>query len=408
MRHPTLLGERPPLKSNVLVPGDQTSKRWSALALGLGLAEFLGGLGVVIYIVQVYGHHSDWFQDAVWVFVFIGFPLVGAATASSRPRHPVGWLLLAIGGVGMASQLFFAYSPGPHPSVPQALVLIAAGDFLVDALILLAILILLFPSGSPGRAWRRRAVVAVAVAGLLADINSSFVPQLSGDAGNYPNPLRALGFGGLSSALGAVFDVVALVVFLGTAIDAITRLRRSRGVPRQQLKWLAYASALLVPGVVIAIALPTWWSPILLIVATNALAASVGVAIARYRLYDIDRLISRTLAYATVTGLLIGVYVAFVTLATRILPFSSPVGVAASTLVAVALFNPLRRRIQRLVDRRFNRARYDAAATVAAFAHRVRDDVDLDVVSSEFVQAVRDSVEPAHVSLWLRPSGSGS
>jgi hypothetical protein len=143
-------------------------------------------------------------------------------------------------------------------------------------------------------------------------------------------------------------------------------------------------------------------------VATNGLAASIGLAIVRYRLYDIDRLISRTLAYATVTGLLVGVYVGLVTLATRVLPFSSPLGVAASTLVAVALFTPLRRRVQRLVDRRFNRARYDAEATVAAFAHRVRDDVDLEVVSSEFVHAVQSSVEPAHVSLWLRPTGSST
>jgi hypothetical protein len=130
--------------------------------------------------------------------------------------------------------------------------------------------------------------------------------------------------------------------------------------------------------------------------------------ILKYRLYDVDRLISRTLSYAIVTGLLIGVYFGVVTLATRVLPFSSPLGVAASTLVAVALFNPLRRRVQRIVDRRFNRARYNAEATVSAFAHRVRDDVDLEVVSSEFVRAVQMSVEPAHVSLWLRPTRSNT
>ena len=135
-----------------------------------------------------------------------------------------------------------------------------------------------------------------------------------------------------------------------------------------------------------------------------ALPIGMGIGILKYRLYDIDRLISRTLSYAIVTGLLIGVYVGLVTLATRVLPFSSPLGVAASTLAAVALFNPLRRRVQRLVDRRFNRARYDAEATIAAFARRVRDDVDLELVSSEFVRAVQTSVEPAHVSLWLRPT----
>jgi hypothetical protein len=110
------------------------------------------------------------------------------------------------------------------------------------------------------------------------------------------------------------------------------------------------------------------------------------------------------LSYAIVTGLLIGVYIGLVTLATRILPFSSPIGVAASTLAAVALFNPLRRRVQRLVDRRFNRAGYDAEAMVSTFARRVRDDIDLEVVSSEFVRAVQTSVEPSQVSLWLRPT----
>jgi hypothetical protein len=130
------------------------------------------------------------------------------------------------------------------------------------------------------------------------------------------------------------------------------------------------------------------------------------VGILKYRLYDVDRLLSRTLSYAIVTGLLVGVYVGLVTLATRVLPFSSPLGVAASTLAAVALFNPLRRRVQRLVDRRFNRARYDAEATIEAFSLRVRDDVDLEAVSAEFVRAVERSVEPAHVSLWLRQAGS--
>jgi hypothetical protein len=248
----------------------------------------------------------------------------------------------------------------------------------------------------------------VAVICVFADINAAFARYLSGDASNYANPLRPAGFGGLVSVMGQGFDLLALLVFLATALDAIGRLRRSKGVQRQQLKWLVYSSALLVPAVAIAIAVPTWWSPIPLIVATNGLAASIGVAIVRYRLYDIDRLISRTVAYATVTGLLIGVYVGLVTLATRVLPFSSPLGVAVSTLAAAALFNPLRRLVQRLVDRRFNRARYDAESTVSDFAHLVRDAVDLEAVSSELVRAVQTSVEPAHISLWLRSTDARS
>jgi hypothetical protein len=251
-------------------------------------------------------------------------------------------------------------------------------------------------------------VGAVAVVYVLSLIPSVFVRQLSGDANTYANPLTPRGLGGLFSTLTGVFSVTLALIFLGVALDAVLRLRRSRGIQHQQMKWLAYASALLVPALVIAVAFSAWWSVIPLLVASNGLAASIGLALVRYRLYEIDRIISRTLSYAIVTGLLVCVYVGLVTLTTRVLPFSSPLGVAASTLVAVALFNPLRRRVQRLVDRRFNRARYNAEATVSAFAQRVRDDVDLEVVSSEFVRAVQASVEPAHVSLWLRPTGSSS
>jgi len=380
------------------------------LAVGLGAAEFCATVALMVPIARAYG-----ITDALWVTVWVCAPLVGAVTASLRPRHPVGWLLLAIGGLGVASQFGYAYSVGPaYPaaasllSVPQAFVFIAASALLISAVVLVAILILVFPTGSLGRGWRRRTVGAVAVVYVLSLIPSVFVRQLSGDANTYANPLTPRGLGGLFSTLTGVFSVTLALIFLGVALDAVLRLRRSRGIQHQQMKWLAYASALLVPALVIAVAFSAWWSVIPLLVASNGLAASIGLALVRYRLYEIDRIISRTLSYAIVTGLLVCVYVGLVTLTTRVLPFSSPLGVAASTLVAVALFNPLRRRVQRLVDRRFNRARYNAEATVSAFAQRVRDDVDLEVVSSEFVRAVQASVEPAHVSLWLRPTGSSS
>ena len=139
-----------------------------------------------------------------------------------------------------------------------------------------------------------------------------------------------------------------------------------------------------------------------------ALPVGIGVGILKYRLYEIDRLISRTLSYLIITGLLVGVFVGIVVLATDVLPFSSPVGVAASTLAAAALFNPLRLRVQRLVDRRFNRARYDAEAIVAAFTLRLRDAVDLDTVRGELLAAVDGAVQPAHASVWIRPPSSRS
>ena len=134
-----------------------------------------------------------------------------------------------------------------------------------------------------------------------------------------------------------------------------------------------------------------------------ALPVSIGVAILKYRLYEIDRIISRTLAYAIVTGLLVGVYAGLVLLAQQVLRFSSPVAVAASTLVAAALFNPVRRRVQHTVDRRFNRARYDADRTVTAFAARLQDAVDADAVRADLAGVVHAALEPTHVSLWLRP-----
>ena len=130
---------------------------------------------------------------------------------------------------------------------------------------------------------------------------------------------------------------------------------------------------------------------------------SVGIAVLRYRLYEIDRIVSRTLSYALLTGTLIAVFAGLVLLSTRVLPFSSPVGVAVSTLAAAALFNPLRHRIQHIVDRRFNRAHYDAEALVAAFGTRLRDEVDVDTVLSELANAAGRSLQPAHVSVWIRP-----
>jgi hypothetical protein len=136
-------------------------------------------------------------------------------------------------------------------------------------------------------------------------------------------------------------------------------------------------------------------------VGVAALPVSIGIGILKYRLYEIDRIISRTLAYALVTALLVGVYAGLVLLATQVLQFSSPVAVAASTLVAAALFSPLRRRVQRAVDRRFNRARYDADRTVAAFAARLKDAVDLDSVRDDLTGVVHQALEPAHVSVWI-------
>ena len=188
-------------------------------------------------------------------------------------------------------------------------------------------------------------------------------------------------------------------MFLAGAVSMVVRYRRSGQEQRLQLKWFVYASA--VAAVAVFVAAEFTSNPLPAFELTVPLIpAAVAIAIFKYRLYDIDRLISRTLAYAIVTGLLIGVYAALVIVATRVLKTSTPPAVAVSTLAAAALFNPLRRRVQRAVDKRFNRVRYDAELTVAAFATRLRDAVDLDTVRAELLGVVDSAVQPVHISMW--------
>jgi hypothetical protein len=205
-----------------------------------------------------------------------------------------------------------------------------------------------------------------------------------------------------------VFFPVLLVFWLASFVGQALSYGRSSGERRLQLKWLVGGSAVALAGAGFGVPLSGSPSKVLHIVgglgtvAVLALPVSMGVAILKYRLYDIDRLISRTLAYAIVTGLLVGVYAGVVALAGAA-SFSSPVEVAAATLAAAALFNPLRRRVQKIVDRRFNRARYNADQTVAALAARLQDTVELDSVRADLAGVVQQALEPAHVSLWISP-----
>jgi hypothetical protein len=197
-----------------------------------------------------------------------------------------------------------------------------------------------------------------------------------------------------------VFFITVAAFWLAAIGSQVLSWRRSSGERRQQLKWLA--SGATVCGVFGIWAITTnsaIWE--VLILGFAALPLSIGIGILKYRLYEIDRIISRTLAYAIVSGLLVAVYAGLVLLATRVLPLSSPVAVAASTLAVAALFNPMRRRVQQIVDRRFNRARYDADRMVAAFAARLKDAMDLNPIQDDLTTVVRTALEPAHVSVWI-------
>jgi len=333
--------------------------------------------------------------------------------ARRQPGNPIGWLLLGLGmyagvitDVGRYAVLDYHFHHGHLPFGPAAALLetgLWTGTFLV-----LPLVILLFPDGRLPRRWRRVLWLYLADAGLVA---AYFLGAAGWAMSRQPVAVDAAGqLVKQPSPPGLTALAVALIVALPAVWGwVVVRLalswRRATGDRRQQLKWLMSGAAVTVVGLAGIFGFSS--SPSLLVLeiasffASFALPVAISVAILKYRLYDIDRIISRTLAYAIVTGLLIGIYTGVVLLATRVLPLSSPVAVAASTLAVAALFNPVRRRVQAVVDRRFNRARYDADKAIAAFAARLTGAVDLDSVREDLASAVHQALEPARVSVWI-------
>ena len=226
-------------------------------------------------------------------------------------------------------------------------------------------------------------------------------------SGNLVN--NATGAAGLAQGAVALGVLASLLVWLAVQVP---RYRRSAGERRQQFKWLYTGAAIFVVSVVAAVLVSSGSSGldlavnnVIVPVGFAVLPVCVGVAVLRYRLYEIDRIISRVISYAIITAVLAGVFAGLVLLASAVLPLKGPVAVAASTLVAAALFNPLRRRVQHAVDRRFNRARYNADLTVAVFASRLKDAADLDSVREDLAAVVQKALEPAHISVWMNERG---
>ena len=358
------------------------------------------------------------------VAVVIGIPCaaVGFLVARRQPANPLGWLFLAaaicffVSNAG-ADYAYVVYRLGHRlPFGPVGLVL---DQLWTAGLVLFIVVILLFPDGRlPSRFWRwaLRTYGALYLA-LLAAFAIATADALAA------HPVRIDAAGGLSAVDNPVgwFAAVQhsiLILLLAMSAGFIARQvltwRRSSGERRQQVKWLASGAAVSIASLILGVALGTSgttttvleWVDNIFWFGQAALPVSMGVAILRYRLYEIDRIISRTLAYAIVTGLLVGVYAGLVLLATQVLRFHSTVAVAAATLAAAALFSPLRRRVQKVVDRRFNRARYDAELTVAAFAARLKEAVDLDSVRADLATVVQQTLEPAHLSMWTHRSAA--
>jgi hypothetical protein len=343
----------------------------------------------------------------------------GAVLASRRPRHLVGWLLLAFGLVPQAlsgaaegyARYGFLARPGTLPWAEQ-LATLASATF-VPGLSLIAFILLLTPTGSlPSARWRwfARVAAALPVAFLAAWLLAVPQPDPESPLASVRNPFAIPGLAGAGMIVAGVASPAIALTMAVAAASLWQRFRRSRGSERQQLRWLALAAAL-APPVVLATAaaivtdnliLAGWTIGLYLALLPLAIAA----AIARYRLYDLDRIVSRTLAYGLLTLLLGAGYAGVVLGLGRLLPGSSSLAVAAATLAMAAVFQPARRRIQRAVDRRFNRRRYDAARTIEAFSARLRDEVDLDTLTVELLAVVDHTMQPTQTSLWLRPQRS--
>jgi hypothetical protein len=268
--------------------------------------------------------------------------------------------------------------------------------------------IALFPNGKLQGRWRWTLPAFLTVTGIFVailawkDLSGVFARRIEVDSAGELTVFSSSQSGWLAYCI-EIYVPLYAAFSVAWVVRLVLRYRRAIGVEREQLKWFFAGGTVCIGSMLIGLPLGDHTAGNIAWIAISALPLGVGIGVLKYRLYEIDKLISRTIAYLIVTGLLVGVFVGIVALTTHVLPFSSPVGVAASTLAAAALFNPLRGRVQRLVDRRFNRARYDADAVVAAFTLRLRDAVDLDTVRGELLRAVDRAVEPAHASVWIRP-----
>jgi hypothetical protein len=394
---------------------------WLALSLWV-LVVVLAALMGLFYLLglSAWGEVPDrpppWFVSLM-ALMLVSFSTVGAVIALRRPENAVGWSLLAIAlalGITFAAQFYADYTLVADPdSLPGGTVSVWLSLWIpIPALISATFFCLLFPEGRPlSHRWRWVGRLA-SMGGILLVIGLSLAPGTLDDR-NYPgarNPVGIEGAGRLLKGIETAGTGLALLALLLALVSMIVRFRRSIGVERQQLKWIVYAGALAAGGFALTLFLS---GPLANAVFVLAFLAFIGVpvaggfAIMRYRLYEIDLLINRTLVYGALTAALVLVYLGGVVLLQHVFRAlsgqESQLAVVASTLVIAALFNPLRRRIQTFIDRLFYRRRYDAAKTLEAFSARLRDRTDLDALSGDLVEVVRETLQPARISLWLRP-----
>ena len=387
-----------------------TRRRIAPRTLAL-LAAFVLVGGVAIAL-QVVAPPSTAYANLGVALLMIPFAAVGLLIVNRKPENAIGWILVAMAlltTVGLDAAVYSVMANREHYHLPLARLGTAFAASWVPVLVLIPAPLALFPDGRiPRGRWRRIFWGYLALA-ILFTVDLAIT-----DLGSFTeHPLRIATTGELAALSSNSSTLAALLNdFAGAAYAAISlaivcyqvvEFRRSTGDEHQQRKWFLAGGAVGLGSVVLA----SLFNPLsFLFPLLIALPIGMGIGILKYRLYDIDRLISRTISYAILTALLAGVFVGIVVVATDVLPLSSPVAVAASTLAAAALFNPLRVRTQRLIDRRFNRARYDAQATVAAFSGRLRNAIDPESINHELLRVVDRTIAPAHASLWIRPQAS--
>jgi hypothetical protein len=386
---------------------------WSMCALTIALVTF-----VVVFSV----FYRDNLRDLVFLLAVVSNALVGAVLASNRPRNPVGWFFVFSAASFAVSEATFRYAvyglvidPGSLP-LARAMAWPATWLWVPGVLLVLVFLPLYFPNGRLlSLRWRPVMWLAIFVSGATV-VNWAFLPGKVSDASDITNPL---GLAALRPAIGEL-EVVMAVVFLGfilsSVVSLVVRFRRSQGQERQQMKWLTYAAATVVGMVLLTTLLEAanlvFFSEMAAL-ATDLLIAGipigVGIAVLKYRLYDIDRIINRTLVYGSLTAMLALFYFGGVTATQALLRTLTDqeklpqLAIVVSTLLIAALFTPFRHRIQSFIDRRFYRRKYDARKTLEAFSIKLRDETDLEALNNDLVGVVRETMQPAHVSVWLRP-----
>jgi hypothetical protein len=334
---------------------------------------------------------------------------VGAVITTRRPEHPVGWLFLGAGLVGalqlVTGEYAAAFLAACGPSTSVAVAAWASSQFQLVNVGLLISMLVVFPTGRPpSRRWWVP-VWAIAAGTVLAWVGTGLAPARYEEFPGVENPVGIAGLATALQGIAGVGGVLVVVGFLGALASLVVRFTRARGLERQQLKWFVYAAGLGVAVLVLPTPLPDFleWT-----LAPVGLSIAAAVAVLRYRLYDIDRLINRTLVYGLLTALLGSIYVAAVLILGQVFGGVTKdppsLAVAGATLAVAALFQPARRRVQAVVDRRFNRRKYDAAKTVQAFSARLRDEVDLDALLTELLTVAHQTMQPTTATLWLRPS----